>query len=504
MTVNKFDTRTQESARRQAAAHVGHLPPQALDIEQAVLGAALLERDGTDHVLATLTEPAFYDPRHRLVFAAVRDVAAESQAVDQLTVVQHLRERGVLERAGGLGYVAGLTARVDSAAHVEKHCRVVLQCFIRRTVQTTCRQLLAKADDALLDPFDLVGDATSQLGELLTSFEQKAGATAADHFDAAFARLRQAVTNPGLTGLPTGLVALNQATGGWQGGDLIVVAARPGMGKTAAMLRWAIAAALEEQRHAVIFSLEMPAQQLMDRLIAHETGVPYSELRRGELPGGLDQVDELARQSARLTTHGHRLHIEDGSSLSLEQLRAKCHRLHRKHPLGVVMVDYLQLLEAVKRSGNREQEIASFSRGLKKLAKELNVPVIALSQLSRAVEDTKDKRPELRHLRESGAIEQDADAVVFLWRPEYYKITEDELGNPTAGMLLCDFKKNRNGNLGEVWVGCDIKTNRLYDLGPDFSGESVAELPSAEDFQPRRILANVTSQFEQQEKDLPF
>jgi replicative DNA helicase len=484
-----------------------HLPPQALDIEQAILGAALLEAPATALLLEKLTEPAFYDRQHQLIFAAIREVASESQAVDMLTIVQHLKAHGILERAGGMAYVAGLTARVDSAAHLAKHCAIVQQLYVRRAVQATCRQLLDKSYDELLDPFDLTADATHALGGLLTGFEQHAGGTVADHFSATFAELRQTVQHSGLSGVPTGLLKINNATGGWQGGDLIILAGRPGMGKTAAMLKFAIAACFDENKHGVVFSLEMPVKQLMHRLLSHESGVPYSKIRRGELPGGLHQLEELARQCSRLTTHGHRLHIEDGSSLSMEQLRAKCHRLHQQHPLGLVMVDYIQLMEAVKRSGNREQEIASISRGLKKLAKELDVPVIALSQLSREVEKARDKRPELQHLRESGAIEQDADAVVMLWRPEYYKITELEDGTSTEGLMLLDFKKNRNGNLGEVFVGCDIKTNRLFDLE---DAGVFDELPPAAptDFQLTGIRLTTVGDFGQRpidnKEDLSF
>lgn len=472
--------------RQHPLAAVGHLPPQDLPIEQAVLGAALLEAPATAYVLDKLTEAAFYDRRHQLIFAAMREVATDSQAVDMLTVRHHLHARGTLERAGGLGYLAGLTARVDSAAHLPKHCAIVHQLYVRRTVQVACRRVLEQSYDELLDPLDLVADATQSLGNLFSSFEEHAGGTVADYFEATFEKLQADVQREGLTGVPTGITKLNDATGGWQGGNLIILGARPGMGKTAAMLHFARAACLYEQHHAAIFSLEMSAIELLHRLISGEApGYAYSQLRRGEVAGGLPEVARIRAQSLRLKEQGHRIHIEDGSSLSIQQLRAKCLRLHQQHPLGLVMVDYIQLMEAAQKAkgaGNREQEIAAISRGLKKLAKELQVPVIALAQLSREVERAPNKRPELNHLRESGAIEQDADIIVMLWRAEYYQITEYADGTPTADTMLLDIKKNRHGSPGEVYVGCHIKRNVLFDL-EDEQGVSTAPRPEG-DYRP--------------------
>jgi replicative DNA helicase len=475
-----------------------HLPPQALEFEKAVLGAAMLEAPATSHVLEHLTERAFYQREHQLIFAAIRDVANDSQAVDMLTVIHQLKVAGLLERAGGMAYVAGLTARVDSAGNLAKHCAIVHQQYLRRVVQQQCTELLAKTYDEMLDPLDLVADATQVLGNVLTGFEQHQGGTVADYFEATFEKLRADVQREGLTGIPTGLTKLNDATGGWQGGNLIVLGARPGMGKTAAMLHFARAACLEEQNHAVIFSLEMSVMELMHRLITGESeGYSYSQLRRGDVAGGVPEVEALREKSLRLKADGHRIHIEDGSALSIQQLRAKCLRLHQQHPLGIIMVDYIQLMEAAKNAkgaGNREQEIAAISRGLKKLAKELNVPVIALAQLSREVEKAKEKRPELNHLRESGAIEQDADVIIMLWRAEYYGITEYEDGAPTQDTMLLDIKKNRHGSPGEVYVGSHIKRNVLFDLE---DASTFEELPAAADFQPRRITVSTAGDFEQ-------
>ena len=486
-----------------------HAPPQDLSIEQAVLCAAMISPSATAYVLEHLTEAAFYEPKHQLIFAALRAAATDGQAVDMLAARRQLLARGTLDRAGGIAYLAALAGRVDSPAHLPTHCAIVHQLFVRRTVQAACRRVLEQSYDELLDPLDLVADATQQLGNLFSSFEQQAGATVADYFEATFEKLRADVQREGLTGVPTGIIKLNDATGGWQGGNLIILGARPGMGKTAAMLHFARAACLDEQHHAVIFSLEMSATELLHRLIAGETqGYAYSQLRRGEVAGGVEEVDHIRQQALRLKTEGHRIHIEDGSSLTIQQLRAKCLRLHQQHPLGVVMVDYIQLMEAAQKAkgaGNREQEIAAISRGLKKLAKELQVPVVALAQLSREVERAPNKRPELNHLRESGAIEQDADVIVMLWRAEYYQITEYEDGLPTADTMLLDIKKNRHGSPGEVFVGCHIKRNVLFDLdGGQDVGTAPAELPA---YQPQGLRLSTARDFQPPTppaEDLPF
>jgi len=478
-----------------------HLPPQAIEFEKTVLGAALLEAYATTHVLEQLTEQSFYQREHQLIFAAIRDLAGQGRAVDQLTVVRRLQEQAVLERAGGMAYVAGLTMHISSAAHIVHHCTIVRQEHIRRVGLATVTSLAQRFYDKSLDPLELVDDAVAEITKVLTGYEQHSGGTVADYFEAVFEKMRHDVLHPGLTGVPTGLLELNDATGGWQGGDLIIIAARPSMGKTAKMLHAMRAACLDHDKYAAIFSLEMPAVQLMQRLVAAEAeGYSVSKLRRGDIAGGVDEVASIREKALRLKAYGHRVMIEDGSTLTIQQLRSKCLRLHQQHPLGLVMVDYIQLMEGPQKSkgANREQEIAQISRGLKKLAKELNVPVIALSQLSREVEKRADKRPQLSDLRESGAIEQDADLIMFLWRAEYYKITEYEDGEPTAGTMLLDIKKNRNGKLGEVIVGCNLDRGLLYDLGSEPG--TYAEVAAAEEYQPRRIT--VGSDFDKE--NLPF
>jgi replicative DNA helicase len=474
-----------------------HLPPQSLEFEQAILGAMLLEKPSVPLVLSQLPEIAFYKPKHQLIYSAIQALTTEGLAVDQLTVIQHLRGKATLERAGGAAYVAGLTMHINSAANLDSHSRIVLQQYMRRVMIEACTKAQQRAYDQGLDPLDVLAELQAQFLRLYTLIDQRPAQTLADHFDSVFEKLEQDVLNPGMTGVPTGLLALNDATGGWQPGDLVVIAARPAMGKTAVMLAEAREASLEHDKHTAIFSLEMPTAQLVQRLISSEVeGYSNSQLRRGDIDGGVQEVASIKQKAQRLKTLGHRLHIDDTPGLSIQQLRAKCARLHSEHPLGLVMVDYIQLMKGDQKGrGNREQEISSISRGLKELAKELNVPVIALSQLSREVEKRPSRRPQLSDLRESGAIEQDADIIMFLFRGEYYKIDEYEDGSPTAGTLLMDIAKNRNGSVGEIIVGCNLKRGLLYDLG---DGDAVAaELAEAPAFGPLRI-SNTNRE------DLPF
>ena len=446
-----------------------HLPPQKLDIEAAVLGAALLELPASRQLLSLIQQDeVFYKTEHRLVFAAMRALAAESQPVDQLTVVNHLRAKGTLQRAGGIGFVAGLTMHINSAAHLEGHCYILLETYSRRAIISAATRMQQQAYDEMRDPLEVLNEASNQIRNVHLAIDHRSARTVADHFQPMFEKLRADVQRQGLTGIPTGLIALNDATGGWQAGDLVVLAARPAMGKTAVMLHMARAASLDHELHTAIFSLEMPALQLVQRLVASEVpGYVNSDLRKGNLIGGLEQAAHLEQQAQRLAHCGHRLHIDDTSGLTVNQLRAKCAAIHDEHPLSLVLVDYIQLMQGEQKSriGNREQEISSISRGLKELAKELNVPVIALSQLSREVEKRGgQKRPQLSDLRESGAIEQDADMIVFLWRGEYYKIDEYEDNSPTKDTLLFDIAKHRNGNVGEIIVSCQMSRGVLYDL----------------------------------------
>ena len=460
--------RRPDAARRPAVATpaVGHLPPQALDLETAVLGAALLEAPAQRILLTLLPdEQVFYATAHQQVYLAIRDLVAEGQQADQLTVTRQLSKRGTLQRVGGAYFVAQLTMKINSAANLETHCRILQEFHARRVIIRAGTEMSAYGYDETRDPLELLADAQGHLTTLHRSIETRPGQTAAAAFDPTFDRLAQAVQRQGLTGVPTGLTQLDGLTGGWQPADLIILAARPAMGKTAALLHFARTAALDHDHHTAIFSLEMPTLQLMQRMVASEVpGYSNSDLRRGNLPGGLDQVTHIREQAQRLRTQGHRLHLDDTPGLSIQQLRAKCARLHAQHPLSLVLVDYIQLMRGDTK-GNREQEVGSISRGLKELAKELNAPVIALSQLSRDVEKRGgEKRPLLSDLRESGSLEQDADCILFMWRGEYYNIAEYEDGTATADTVLFDMAKHRNGATDEVVAACSMRRGTFQDL----------------------------------------
>lgn len=475
-----------DAARRAAisAPSSGQLPPQALDLEAAVLGAALLESHAQRTLLTTLpTEEVFYSAAHQQVYLAIRDLVQRGDHADLLTVVAQLRHRGALERTGGPHFIAQLMQKINSAAHLDTHCRVLQEQHARRVVIRAGSELASYGYDATRDPLELLATAQTHLTTLHRTLETKPGQTAEAAFDATFDRLAQAVQQQGLTGIPTGLTQLDGLTGGWQPGDLVILAARPAMGKTAALLHFARTAALDHGHHTAVFSLEMPTLQLMQRMIASEVpGYSNSDLRRGNLPGGLAQVAHVREQAQRLQTHGRQLHLDDTPGLTIQQLRAKCARLHAQHPLSLVLVDYIQLMRGDTK-GNREQEVGSISRGLKELAKELNAPVIALSQLSRDVEKRGgEKRPLLSDLRESGSLEQDADCIIFLWRGEYYKIAEYEDGTPTADTILFDIAKHRNGATDELIAACNLRRGTFQDLLPGDAGHR--QLPASHFDQP--------------------
>lgn len=460
----------------------------------------MLEADATRLLLSLIHLPIiFYSEKHQLVYAAIAALAAERRPVDQLTVVDYLRTAGTLARAGGVGYVAGLTMHINGGGHLEGHCRLLQEAFAQRTLIKVGTRLSQLGFDPQRDALEAVAEAEREIQDFYRTVEQRPPLSVADDFGPMFEQLRQNVGKKGLTGVPTGLTKLNEFTGGWQGGDLIILAGRPAMGKTAVMLHFARVASLDHENRTAIFSLEMPRRQLVQRLVATE--VPHytnSDLRHGQLPGGVEEARQLEQQAERLLRLGHRLLIDDTAGISLAQLRAKCHRLHAESPLGMVMVDYIQLMQGEQKlRGNREQEISSISRGLKALAKDLGVPVIALSQLSRDVEKRGGaKRPQISDLRESGAIEQDADAIIFLWRGEYYGIEEYEDGSSTSDTIILDIAKHRNGDVGEVFAGCQLKHGLVYDLGQ--GPNDFADLPAhVDDYQPRNIRLSTQDNFAQ-------
>jgi len=429
----------------------GKIPPQALDLEEAVLGAMLIDKKGVDEVIDILQPDAFYKTSHQYIFEVIFQLFQDSQPIDLLTVSAELRKKGKLEAVGGEFYLVQLSQRVASSAHIEFHARIVLQKFIQRSLIKISSEIIESAYKDSTDVFDLLDEAESKLYDVTQGNIKKSSETAQNLVLEAKKRIEEISKRDGLSGVSTGFEKLDKLTSGWQPSDLIIIAARPGMGKTALTLSMARNIAVTKKIPVAFFSLEMSSVQLITRLISSETGLSSEKLRTGKL-----EDHEWQQLNVKVTDlEKAPLFIDDSPSLSIFDLRAKARRLSSQHGIKLLVVDYLQLMTATtnNKSGNREQEISTISRNLKALAKELNIPVIALSQLSRAVETRGGtKRPMLSDLRESGAIEQDADIVSFIYRPEYYNIDEwdDDERTPSEGQAEFIVAKHRNGGLDNI------------------------------------------------------
>lgn len=429
----------------------GKLPPQATELEEVVLGAMMIDKKGVDEVIDIIHAEVFYKEAHQHIFEAIHKLFENSEPVDLLTVSAQLKKEGKLELIGGEFYLIQLTQKVSSSAHIEFHARIILQKYIQRSLIKISNEIIEESYDEGTDVFDLLDNAESKLYEVTQGNIKRSSETAQNLVIQAKKRIEEIANKEGLSGIPSGFTQLDKLTSGWQPSDLIIVAARPGMGKTALTLSMARNMAVEHQIPVAFFSCEMSSVQLITRLISSETGLSSEKLRTGNLEQHeWEQLNVKVKDLEKAP-----LFIDDTPSLSIFDLRAKARRLKSQHDIQLIVIDYLQLMTAggSQKGGNREQEISTISRNLKALAKELNVPVIALSQLSRAVETRGgSKRPLLSDLRESGAIEQDADIVSFIYRPEYYKIDEwdDEERSPTAGQAEFIVAKHRNGGLDEI------------------------------------------------------
>lgn len=424
---------------------VGKLQPQAVELEQAVLGALMLEKDALSKVVDVVQPDIFYKDQHKLIFEAIHTLFNNSEPVDILTVTNQLRLNGTLELAGGAFYITELTGKVASAANIEFHARIVAQKHIQRELIRICGEVQRDAYEDTTDVFDLLDTAEQELFSLSENNLRRDSLSARDLISTTIKSLEEmAKRDDHITGVSTGFRKLDELTSGWQKSDLVIIAARPAMGKTAFVLSVARHAAVQRKVPVAFFSLEMSATQIAQRLLSAQAELELNRLRTGKL----EQYEwtQLNTRSGELSSAP--LYINDTPALSLYDLRAKCRRLKAEKQIQLIIIDYLQLMSAGNnKAGNREQEIAYISRGLKELAKELDIPVIALSQLSRAVETRTvgDKRPQLSDLRESGSIEQDADMVMFLYRPEYYGLQVDEEGNSTKDMAEVIIGKQRNG-----------------------------------------------------------
>ncbi|HSW68157.1 MAG TPA: replicative DNA helicase [Bacteroidales bacterium] len=429
----------------------GRLQPQATELEEAILGAIMLEKDALASVIDKLKPEIFYKDSHQLIFAAILYLFSKAEPVDILTVTAELKKRGELEVVGGAYYVTQLTNKVASSANVEYHTHIILQKFIQRELIRLSSEIINESFEDRSDVFDVLDKAERNLFSLSDTNTRR-------NVQEMGSLLKEAITNigkarskdGGLSGVPSGFTELDGITGGWQPSDLIIIAARPGMGKTALVLSMARRAAVDLERSIAFFSLEMSAIQLVTRLISSETQIPADTLRKGALK---DHEWHLLNAKIKKLEDA-KLFIDDTPALTIFELRAKCRRLKAQHNIDMVIIDYLQLMSGGGESrGNREQEISNISRSLKSLAKELNIPIIAISQLSRAVEVRGgSKKPILSDLRESGAIEQDADLVLFIYRPEYYGIDKNERQENIKGMAQLSIAKHRNGALKDIWL----------------------------------------------------
>lgn len=434
----------------QLASQIGKLPPQALDIEEAVLGALLLEQDAVVSVGDILNASSFYKEAHQQIYSAIVELAKRAENADMLTVVEELKRMDKLDAVGGAAYVAQLTDKVASAAHVETHARIIHQKFIQRELIRVSSEIQTDAYDESQDVSELLDKAQQEVFDIAEGNIRKETQPIKPIINEAIDIITElSKKDDGLSGTPTGFNDLDKITAGWQKSDLIIIAARPAMGKTAFILSMARNMAIDFQRPIALFSLEMSSVQLVNRLIASETELGSEKLRTGKLAA--HEWEQLNTKIKDLVEAP--IYIDDTPALSIFELRSKARRLKQKYNISCLVIDYLQLMTAGNiGKGNREQEVSLISRQLKIIAKELNIPVLALSQLNRDVEKRQDKhkKPMLADLRESGAIEQDADMVLFIHRPEVYKITEDENGNSLIGVANIIIAKHRNGAIGEV------------------------------------------------------
>ena len=448
----KFKAEQWKSARSKAQfTDDAKIQPQDKEIEDAVLGALMLERDAYAIVCDLLRPESFYDPGNQKIYAAINKLGVMQQPIDMLTVTQQLRADGALDDVGGPVRISELTSNVASAAHIEYHARIVAQKFLARRLISFCSEIEKKSFDESYDIDDLLQEAEGKLFEISQGNLKKDFTQIDPVINSAMEQIEAAgKRESGLSGLQTGFHNLDKLTSGWQNSDLIIIAARPAMGKTAFVLSMAKNMAVDYNTPVAIFSLEMSNLQLVNRLISNVCEIEGEKIKSGRLSRQeWEQLNSLVR-----SLFSAPLYVDDSPSLSILELRTKARRLVKEHGVKIIIIDYLQLMNATgMKFGSREQEVSMISRSLKQLAKELNIPVIALSQLSRKVEERNDgnKRPQLSDLRESGAIEQDADIVCFIHRPEYYtRSTTDAENRDIRGMAEFIVAKHRSGSVGDI------------------------------------------------------
>ncbi|NLI63207.1 MAG: replicative DNA helicase [Bacteroidales bacterium] len=455
-------------SKTQETNEYGKIQPQAVDLEEAVLGALMIEKDAYSLVCEILRPESFYEHKHQLIYEAIAELAMNQRPVDILTVKDQLAKQGNLEEVGGPFYITQLSSKVASSAHIEYHARIIAQKYLARELISFSSNIQTKAFDETMDVDDLMQEAEGNLFELSQRNMKKDYTQIDPVIKDAYELLKKAASRTdGLSGLESGFSQLDRITSGWQKSDLVIIAARPAMGKTAFVLSMARNIAVDFRKSVALFSLEMSNVQLVNRLISNVCEIPGDKIKSGQLaPYEWQQLDYKLNDLISAP-----LYVDDTPSLSVFELRTKARRLVREHKVEVIIIDYLQLMNASGMSfSSRQEEVSTISRSLKGLAKELNIPIIALSQLNRGVENRDGidgKRPQLSDLRESGAIEQDADIVCFIHRPEYYKIYEDEKGRDLRGLAEFIIAKHRNGATGNILLRFTGELAKFKNLDDD-------------------------------------
>jgi len=451
----------------------GRVPPHSTDAEEAVLGAMLLDREAAGKVLEILDPECFYHERHETIFKTMLAMFERGVTIDLVTLSNELQRQGSLERVGGMRTLTDLSVRTVSAANVEHHARIVLERFLKRQLIAVASEIISDSYDDTTDALDEVDRAEQRIFEVAERRTRRSYSDMKKLTKDAVEKIMELAdgSGDGITGVPSGFTKLDELLSGFQPSDLIIIAARPSMGKTAFALSVAREAA-RAGRAIGVFSLEMAAHQLVLRLISSDSGIGLQALRSGKLSS--QQVQEIIRKVDDLM--GAKIYIDDSAGLTPVEFRAKVRRMKVEHKIDMVVVDYLQLMHAPK-AESREREISTISHTLKAVAKELNIPVIALSQLNRTLEQRADKRPMLSDLRESGSIEQDADVVMFIHRPEYYKLMTFDDGRSTENIAEIIIGKQRNGPTGDVRLFYQKEHAAFHDLSYNYDQFDEQEEP---------------------------
>ncbi len=452
---------------------VGNKPPQAVDVEESVLGALLLDQNSQSVALAELTRGCFYDPRHQMIFEAIQELSAEHSAIDIVTVTARLRKLGNLEAVGGAVVLAGLSEKVGAASHLEFYIKILKQKAIQRDLISASYDILRDSFDESIDVDDLVDSAQTKVFDAIQNNVRREVQAVGTVIDVVIRELDAQQAQTGLSGVPSGFVSIDRITQGWQASDLIIIAARPSVGKTAFALNIARNAAVDHHKPVAFFSLEMSSKQLAKRLMVSETGLSAEKIK-GALKLEDYEWQQLDYRIKNLSSAP--LYIDDTPSLPVMEFRSKAKNLVKNKGVRLIVVDYLQLMQAPEQAkgGLREQEVAYISRTLKATAKELDIPIIALSQLSRNSVQRQGSggKPMLSDLRESGSIEQDADMVIFIHRPDYIGLSDNPEDKEKTQIIIA---KHRNGETLDLDMV--FKSEQVRFMEPDDALDVYAQKP---------------------------